>query len=35
MLKGIWCYTVAWIYLAEDRKNWHTLVNMVMNFQVP
>jgi hypothetical protein len=24
-----------WIYLAEDRDQWRTLVNMVMNLWVP
>jgi len=24
-----------WIYLAQDIAKWHTLVNAVMNFQVP
>jgi hypothetical protein len=23
-----------WIHLAQDRDQWRTLVNMVMNFQV-
>jgi len=24
-----------WIHLAQDRKRWQALVNMVMNLQVP
>jgi hypothetical protein len=24
-----------WIHLAEDRDQWRTLVNLVMNLQVP
>jgi hypothetical protein len=24
-----------WIDLAQDRDQWHTLVNMVMNLRVP
>jgi hypothetical protein len=24
-----------WIDLAQDRNQWRTLVNMVMNLQVP
>jgi hypothetical protein len=26
---------VDWIHLAQDREQWHALVNMVMNFPVP
>jgi hypothetical protein len=24
-----------WIYLAQDRDRWRTIVNTVMNLQVP
>jgi hypothetical protein len=26
---------VDWMHLAEDQDQWQTLVNMVMNLQVP
>jgi hypothetical protein len=26
---------IDWIDLAQDRKQWRALVNMVMNLQVP
>jgi 23S rRNA maturation mini-RNase III len=26
---------MGWIYLAHDREKWRTLVNTVMNLQVP
>jgi hypothetical protein len=26
---------VDWIHLAQDRDQWHTFVNMVMNLWVP
>jgi hypothetical protein len=26
---------VDWIYLAQDRDQWHGHMNMVMNLQVP
>jgi hypothetical protein len=26
---------MGWIYLAKDRDQWRTLVNAVMNLQVP
>ena len=29
------CEGFDWIELAEDRDRWRTLVNAVMNLQVP
>jgi len=29
------CEDVEWIYLAQDRVQWWSLVNTVMNFRVP
>jgi hypothetical protein len=26
---------VDWIHLAQDRDQWRTLVNTVMNFMIP
>jgi hypothetical protein len=26
---------IVWINLAEDRKRWRALLNVVMNFRVP
>jgi hypothetical protein len=34
-LRGIGWEGVDWIHLAEDRDQWQTVVNTVMNFQVP
>jgi len=34
-IKGIGCEDVDWIHLAEDRVQWQSLVNMVMNLKVP
>jgi hypothetical protein len=33
-LKRIMCEDVDWIRLAQDRVQWWTLVNMVMNVQI-
>jgi hypothetical protein len=29
------CGGMDWIELAQDRERWQTLVNVVMNLQVP
>jgi hypothetical protein len=29
-----WC-GVDWIYLAQDRDQWRTVLNMAMNLRVP
>jgi hypothetical protein len=34
-LKEIGIDGVNWIWLAQDRVWWQTLVSMVMNLQVP
>jgi hypothetical protein len=34
-LSEIGLSVVDWIDLAQDRYSWRTLVNAVMNFQVP
>jgi len=38
-LKGLWCVCVCvcadWIHLAQDRDQWRTLVNMIMNLRFP
>ena len=34
-LQEMGCRYVDWIGLAQDRNSWRTLVNAVMNFQVP
>jgi hypothetical protein len=31
----IYIFPFDWIDLAEDRDRWHSLVNVVMNLQVP
>jgi hypothetical protein len=30
-----WWDCIGLIYLAQDRDQWHMLVNTVINFQVP
>jgi len=34
-LREIGWEDVDWMHLAWDRDQWQTLVNMVMNLQVP
>jgi len=34
-LQEVGCGGVDWIELAQDRNRWPTLVNAVMNLQVP
>jgi hypothetical protein len=34
-LVEIECDEEKWIYLAEDRVKWRTLLNKVMNFWIP
>jgi hypothetical protein len=34
-LKEIGCEGVDWIHLVQDRNQWQTLVNMIMNLCVP
>jgi hypothetical protein len=34
-LEEVDCEDVHWIQLAEGMVHWHTLVNAVMNLQVP
>jgi hypothetical protein len=34
-LQEVGCGSMDWIELAQDRDRWQTLVNVVMNHQVP
>jgi len=34
-LQEMGCGDMDWIDLAQDRDRWQTLVNAVMNFQIP
>ena len=34
-LQQVGCGDMDWIELAHDRDRWRTLVNTVMNIQVP
>jgi hypothetical protein len=34
-VQEVGCGGIDWIDLAEDRYNWQTLVNVVMNLWVP
>jgi hypothetical protein len=34
-LKETACENVDWIHLAQDRVQWQTLANMIMNLFVP
>jgi len=34
-LHKVGCEGMEWIELAHDRDRWHTLVNVVMNLQIP
>jgi hypothetical protein len=34
-LREIRWHGMDWIYLAQDRDQWWTLVNMVINLRVP
>jgi hypothetical protein len=34
-LREIECGGVDWIHLAQDRDQWRSLLDVVMNFRVP
>ena len=34
-LQGVGCGYLNWIWLAQDRDRWQTLVSAVMNIRVP
>jgi len=35
MLKELWCESVDWIHLAQDRVHWRVVVNTVMKLRGP
>jgi len=34
-LREIWCEVVDWMNLFQDRDQWRSLMNTVMNIRVP